>query len=123
MPVRDKAIAALARALDGPVLFNVDGTVKLGAREMTPDEFYERYGGAYIQMIDSIDWNRVLLEANSRHYALEHTDHVEVEDGRGIGIAIVCPECVCEALLAPDTGGRIPTDWQEHPRAPRDPRG
>jgi hypothetical protein len=126
MPVREKAIRALACALDGPHLsFNVDGIVKLGALEMSRGEFYERYGGAYIEMIDSIDWKRVLLEASARHQALGHlddgSDDYNVFDSGKLSSGNVCAECVCETLLATDFGGRSEEKWQKEPRSPRNP--
>lgn len=126
MPVRDKAVAALASALDGPgPSFNsLDDTVKLGGQEISRDAYHDRYTAAYIRMVDAIDWNRVLLEASARHMELEHRDegfdgYTAVSDDGEVIVGVICPQCLNEALLAVKQGGW--TDWKREPDAPRDP--
>lgn len=121
MPVRTKAVTALARALDGPLHFNTLEDVAVFSRTgpMPLPDFYARYDRAYVQVIDDIDWNRVLLEATSRHLDLNHRDEgydgfTTVDNDGNLVTGVVCPECLTEALL------RLRLhDWHEHPKAPR----
>lgn len=124
MPVRDKAVdTALRTVLDGTTMWfrnqpgNEQATV--GSETMPRDEFNRRFWDpidkAYERVVDSIDWNRVMLEASARHMALEnHPEH----DKRAVGDTyenVICPECVCEALMADTTM----VSWEREPRAPR----
>src|SRR4051812_19602314 len=97
MPVRDKAVDTLVSKLTDYESWSA------------PDEVTAEYDAAYCCMIDHIDWQRVFIEAMGRHLALEHP----YDDYS----ALVCPECVNEALLATDRGGW--TDWKTQPIAPR----
>lgn len=114
MPVREKAIdKALRTILAGQNMSfnNVHWTAQIGDEVMTRDEFDERYWDpidrVYEAVVDSIDWNRVLLEATQRHISLKHSD----EDYYGF----LCPECVGEALLADTTF----VSWKTQPFVPR----
>jgi hypothetical protein len=114
MPVRDKAIDRVLRTvLDGtPMSFNnLDWTAQVGDEIMTRDEFNQRFWDpidrAYEAVVDSIDWNRVLLEATGRHIALKHPD----EDYTGM----LCAECLCESLLADATF----VSWKQEPKVTR----
>jgi hypothetical protein len=111
MPVRNKDVEVLAYVLDGPgpVFNSLNDTVTLGGQVMSYDAYKARYDGAYVKTIDAIDWNRLMLEASSRHLDLEH----EVTDEYGL----VCPECICEALLSLKPGGW--NDWASEPLSPR----
>jgi hypothetical protein len=112
MPVRDRVVELMLRHQGHRMSFNnVDLTATVDGEIMPRDDFDERVWlpaqKLYEAIIDRIDWNRVLLEASARHIALDHPD----EDYYGM----VCPECVCEALLATETH----TSWERQPTIPR----
>lgn len=124
MPVRSKAVATIFSLLmgDQPYHFNNlpgHATATVNGVVMPREEFDEKYMDpierVFERVVDSIDWNRVMLEALSRHLALEKDpDH----DPRGVGADwddLLCPECLCEALLADDTI----VSWKDRPKAPR----
>lgn len=126
MPVRSKAVQTLAAALTGGGLsFNsIMGTVRIGGitgETITQDEYEERYDGAYVAMIEEIDWNRVLLEASARHLELAHEDEgfdgYAVSARGGIIHGAICSECLNEALLSRAAGGW--QDWKRNPKAER----
>jgi hypothetical protein len=112
-------VLALARELnDGCVTFNtIEGIARLGdphagERVDVPLEEYEhRYGRLLETLVDAVDWTRVLLEAHTRHIALDHTVGRHAFD-RG-----PCGDCVAEALLNPRPG----VDWTRTPTVPRLP--
>lgn len=116
MPVRKQAVQALAEALDGGVSFNsIEQTARVGGvggETMSMDAYEDRYDTVYVKLVDSIDWERVMLEATQRHLQLDH----EISDYYGM----VCPECVGEALLVLKGGGW--QDWIKEPMAPRELR-
>lgn len=100
MPVRMKAVSKVLDAIGLKRSYNnVDWTARVNGETMSRDEFDERYRfpaeRVFEAVVDDIDWNRVLLEATARHIELGHPD----DDYTGM----LCPECVCEALLATET--------------------
>lgn len=117
MPERSKAVQALADHLEGGVSFNVlDDVARLGPadnkRDIPLDDYYRIYDGAFVEMIDSINWNRVMIEAWARHTALGHdTDEDEFSFPH---TGHICPECLCEALLSSGC-----EDWVREPHASR----
>lgn len=118
MPVRAKAAATLANTLTGGLSFNnLEDTVKLGPlgerTTVSYDEYEATYDAAYVAVIDSIDWNRVLIGATQRHLALQEIgEHGEPFGDFGDEL---CPECVCEALLAREGW----PNWKTNPHSPR----
>jgi hypothetical protein len=92
----------------------------MGVCQSMPDEDYcavrELVSAAFVRLVDHIDWNRVLLEATGRHFALHHKDddkkYLMSDDN-------VCGECICEALLATTFGGKFSDDWTKEPTSPR----
>lgn len=57
---------------------------------------------AYCELIDRIDWPRILLEASARHDALTEADcHPKISKYNPGGDRL-CPDCIREALLAED---------------------
>lgn len=119
MPVRKKAIANLAAGLIG------DQWYRYGICESMPHKdnraVIELIEAIYVRLAEYIDWNRVVLEASSRHMALDH-DAAE-NDGISLGVEDICGECVCEALLALDFGGTAFSKWKEEPKSPRESDG
>lgn len=126
MPVREKAVDGLAHDLEGaPAFDNITFTVRVNGETVTREEWYARrarYDDAYVRLVDRwIDWNRVLIEATSRHLMLDHPDegydgYMTVVDGNPV-VGLLCPECIAEALLALSFGGGH--DWRKSPQAPR----
>lgn len=120
MPVRVKAVSTALRSTHKRMHFNnLDWTATVDDEVMTRDEFDKRFWDpadkVFVQVVDSIDWSRVFIEAQSRHIALGHDDEDRHSFPRTEDI---CPECLCEALLAGDTF----MDWTETPKVPRDVR-
>lgn len=116
MPVRNVATAALARHQTGGLSFNtIKDVAYLGPlkdrREIPMDDYYREFDDAFVAVVEAIDWNRVMLEATTRHLALKHQNEFEEYGDE------VCPECLCEALLAPSW-----QDWQDRPKAERSRR-
>jgi hypothetical protein len=114
VPVRDKAVALVVADVHGVKSFRnlPEGWLVITETGEVPREVYDEWAREvdrhYVTVVDSIDWNRVLLEASARHIALSHEDKWDY--------GMVCPECVCEALLANGTH----VDWKRQPRAPRE---
>ncbi|KQP62986.1 hypothetical protein [Nocardioides sp. Leaf285] len=75
----------------------------------------------YVEVIEGVDWNRVIMIAQSRHLgALDHdTDHVSTEPL--YGAELPCGDCLTEAALSLDFGssswGGDPTDVSPRARA------
>lgn len=104
MPVATKAAAALARHITGGLAFNSVEDVAylgpLGNRTTVPREKYDEFWhGAYAALIESIDWNRVLIEATSTHLRAQRDDPLHAEDAYDDAL---CPDCLRLALLARD---------------------
>lgn len=112
MPVRDKVVGRAVKELYGWTHFNnLKLTAYKGDQEYDGkvyDEDFNRIDKLWVSIIDSIDWNRVMLEATTRHIALDHSDP-------RVG---ACHECVQEALLACRTW----QDWKNDAYAPRSRR-
>lgn len=123
MPVRAKAVDRIIRELTGGVSYNnVTHTARVGGVDgevMDRDEYDRRYvepvDRIFEIVVDSIDWNRVMLEASARHGSLaSNPEH----DERNVGHSyedVICPECLCEALMASESW----QDWKKKPRVPR----
>lgn len=125
MPVRDKAVdTALHGLLEGVPYHFINNPMNpiavVDGIEMSRDEFDKRFMNTiekiYERVVDSIDWNRAMIEAEQRHITLEGKDGHErcekfAEDHRyGFG-----PQCLCEALLADETH----VSWEHTPKSPR----
>lgn len=57
---------------------------------------------AYCDLVERIDWNRILLEASARHGALEDANCHPVSRAYNPAGDRLCPDCVRAALLAED---------------------
>lgn len=108
MPVRDKAVARIAELMVGGLTF--DGLT--GRCTSMPDRLYRLLkftaDDAYEQVVMSIDWSRVYLDASARHQSLHDGDFDSV-----------CGNCMMEAVLANEWGGKTSDKWADHPEAPR----
>lgn len=136
MPVRDKAVAKIVSMLVGP---EPRDPAKADVLRFSVDAAYE-------EVVESIDWNRVLLDATARHLSLHKPDEGDkggtlvAPSDEALAAAedrdddedfapppawhqyrydAVCPECIAEAVLANEWGGKTGDKWQEHPRSPR----
>jgi hypothetical protein len=121
MPVREKAISNLMAGLIG------DQWYRHGICESMPHKdnqaVSELVEAIYVRLMDRLDWNRVILEASSRHLALEHDRHPTVNEISLFGVDGICGECVNEALLALDFGGKHIGAWKKEPESPRESEG
>jgi hypothetical protein len=94
-----------------------------GICQSMPDKEYrgvsELVEALYVRMVESTDWNRVILEASTRHLALDH-DPPEDRGVRLFAVEGICGECLNEALLAVSFGGKFDTDWKREPISPRE---
>lgn len=124
MPVREKACDTAFYALMGDTPFHfynnpAGPTATINGVTMPREEFRERFSDPieriYERVVDSIDWNRVMIEAWQRHMAVGHGAEGEADEYSFPFTPQICPECLCEALLADDTSPR----WSEEPKAPR----
>lgn len=105
MPVSAKAAAALARHITGGLSFNsVDDVARLGPvgnHTTVPREEYDEFWyAAYEEVIESVDWNRVLIEATSVHLRTQRDDPLHI--CRDFCADEICPDCLRRALLARD---------------------
>lgn len=64
----------------------------------------------YEWIMDGIDWPRVIREAQSRHI---HLDHEDGDDPLGLDVTGICGECLAEAIMQYDFGGKL--NWDEEP--------
>lgn len=84
------------------------------------DAYYEVRGAAdaaYCDLIERIDWNRIMLEASARHGSLVDADCHPERHRYAPHSDEVCPDCIRAALLAEDrlinwvsSGQPTPTD-------------
>lgn len=117
MPVRDKIATWLGEKFTGGHTW--DGRVG-ECRTMPTEDYYRARDAAdalFVHLVDGIDWPRVVLEAMSRHGALEDAGvHPTVRNGwlheR------LCPDCIREALLAKDRMIDWVSDGKPTPAAP-----
>jgi hypothetical protein len=114
MPVRDKAVNKIASMMVGGLTF--DGLT--GTCTSLPDSIYRvlcfTADNAYEEVVLSIDWNRVMLDAEARHISL-HGGEMGMEPK----VHSVCAECVMEAVLANEWGGKQSDKWAARPKAAR----
>lgn len=101
MPVRVKTATWLGEKFMGAQTWN--GLI--GECVSIPTETYhgvrDAADAAYFSIISGIDWHRVLLEAVSRHGALEDAGIHPTVRGGSLGTG-TCPGCLEAALLAED---------------------
>lgn len=73
---------------------------------------------AYCEIIDRVDWHRIMLEASARHGALTDADCHSKPRGYHAGADDKCPPCVRAALLAEDRLINWVSDGQPTPHEP-----
>lgn len=115
MPIRNAANHKLAELIAGEDLgsyHRVDNFPAVYSRE-----FHQRRLEAdriFVQLVEYIDWNRLLIQASRRHAIVHSEKHFK---NHGFGpIAGVCGECLREALLDPENHGQ---DWRHETKASR----
>lgn len=101
MPVRAKAIGTLTRLISGKRWNALDNSPAFWRA-------HDRAAKVYEDLIESIDWQRISIEAEGHMWAREDADE-RTEAGDGIDPKITGLDIKC-ALLADDTW----VDWKEH---------
>lgn len=101
MPVRDKIATWLGERFGGVQTWNgLTGE----CQTIATDDYYATRDAAdvlYVDLVERIDWPRILLESASRHGSLEDAGIHPKQRGGAI-IAGTCPDCIRAALLARD---------------------
>lgn len=121
MPERTKAVNRIVSAMLGAQA-QADMTGNITAARLddgeivSGEEFLDRFVDPVERLwevaVDGIDWNVVLLAAQSRHLTLDHEDE---DDSLGLAVRGVCGECLCEALMV----GNTFADWEVVPKIKR----
>lgn len=120
MPERDKQTDAMARTLAGatPRPWNAHlGACPDGIPEQAWHDARATADRVYVDLMEAVDFQRVLIEANKRHLAL-HPDRRTLMAAADIGATTfeaICHECVREVMLATATT----PPWNEEPDSPR----
>lgn len=120
MPERNKQVDSMARTLAGAPFrpFNM----RLGTKpeEITDEDWETAQQTAdrvYVDLIESIDFQRILIETNKRHLTV-HPEKTTLMAAADIGVSTyeaICHECMTEVLLALDTN----PPWTEQADSPR----
>lgn len=106
MPVRARLVTSIVEDVVGAQWW--DNSRGHECQSMPTEDYYRTDDAAnvlYERIIDRIDWNRVMLEASSRHFDLVRA---KAHGPAGADLAdmfddIICPDCIREALLCDDT--------------------
>jgi hypothetical protein len=148
MPVRDKAINHISSMLIGGLHPDAMGHIShREIRPEALDLLKLAVDAAYDDIVRHIDWNRVYLDATARHLSLhkgveddepttlvapsqEKLDAAAEEEDERPGTYVpppawhayrreeVCPECIMEAVLANEWGGKQADKWAANPISP-----
>ena len=120
MPERDKQTDAMARTLAGagprPFLDRL-GTPPAETTAEEWDAAQTMADRVYVDLVEAIDFQRVLIEAMKRHLSV-HPDQKTYMAAADIGFGTaeaLCHECITEVLLATDTN----PPWTEQAESPR----
>lgn len=101
MPVRNKVVTWLGERFGGVQTWNgLTGE----CRTIPTDDYYATRDAAdalYVDLIERIDWPRILLESISRHGSLENARVHPAQRGGSV-IRGTCADCLQAALLARD---------------------
>lgn len=103
MPVRDHAVELMMTQRYGTQVFN--GITGECTTMPDYDERRKEMDAEYVELMERIDWHRILLVAAGRHLALDHDDL----DHPDLMVDGLCGECVLAALLDRDRT----TEWAE----------
>jgi hypothetical protein len=106
MPVRDRIATMLTEDVVGVQWWNnAAGRRCVTMPTQSYDSLHEAVDTLYERIVDAIDWNRVLLEAASRHFDLVRlgTHGKAGRDLSDLFEETLCPDCLREALLADET--------------------
>lgn len=116
MPIRNRIVTLLTEDVVGAQWWdNSAGSVCMSM----PTDDYDRTRDAaevlYERIVDRIDWNRILIEASSRHFDLCRAGtHPERSGSKAVYWEdlenTICPDCLREAMLADDTRPRHSPD-------------
>lgn len=120
MPEREKAVCDMARTLTGAPYRRFDDRREACPEGVDPLEWERSRALAeklYVDLVETIDFTRVLIEAQGRHLSV-HPDKGVLLASAGIGDAFttsICPECITEVLLAQETR----PSWDVQSESPR----
>lgn len=120
MPERDKQTDTMARTLAGAPPRPFRDRLGTQPAEVTAEQWDTAQTMAdrvYVDLIENIDFQRVLIEANKRHLTV-HPDTTTLLAAAGIGattVEAICHQCITEVLLATATN----PPWTEQPDSPR----
>lgn len=120
MPERDKRVDDMARTLAGAGRRPTLDRLGTQPAEVTTDEWDDAQTMAdrvYVDLVENIDFQRVLIEAVKRHLSV-HPDKSTFMAAADIGFGTaeaLCHECITEVLLATDTN----PPWTEEAESPR----
>lgn len=116
MPERDKAVLHVASIItDAKVFDGLMGGTPRGMRRKQWEGLQAIIDFLFMEIIEKVDWNRVLLTATTRHARMVELDPDHFTDrsmlggwkadGGGREDDGICPDCIIEALLSESTMG------------------
>lgn len=128
MPERDKAVLRISADIIGAKVFDGLTQTPRGVKRELWEALQALVDMAYVKVVQTLDWNRILLTASARHVEL-----VDRDGGHSTDIMFgiddddpVCPDCIVWALLSETTSGgpssayrhedsladvKLPADW------------
>lgn len=120
MPERDKQVDAMARTIAGAPSRSFRTRLGDQPTEITEQEWDAAQTTAdrvYVDMVENIDFQRVLIEANKRHLTIHPDKHtwLAAADIGTLVVETICHECITEVLLATSTQ----PSWADEPESPR----
>lgn len=126
MPERDKAVRRMVEMTVGTRATDPITKRAPSVRKRDWEGLEAMMDEAFVEIVQTIDWGRVLMTAQARHEALtdadmhpdppEHSALVDVDERAGL-----CPECVVNALLHESTLGSLHAEWKGNPDADQHP--
>lgn len=121
MPERTKAVNRIVAEMLGPqastdMMGHINAAHLDSGEIVSGEDFLDRFVDPVERLwevaVDGIDWNVVLLAAQTRHLTLDHEDE---DDSLGFAVRGICGECLCEALMV----GNTFADWEKVPKIRR----
>lgn len=120
MPERDKRVDEMARTIAGAPLRPWDA--RLGEKpeetdEAAWDEARQMADRLYVDLVESIDFQRILVETIKRH-AIVHPEKSSMLAAPGVGVECLdslCHRCLTEVMLQTETN----PPWGEVEESPR----
>lgn len=114
MPVRNKAIATIASYLGSQEIKDEILDLQIGCHRNQPSlecvQALQAADDLFLELVMDIDWQRIILEAQSRMFAVKQYQNTKIANLAPHG------EDVLEALLS---DAKMTSDWSTRPTAPR----